>query len=80
MSEVPERGLTIGERVRFRKADDPVRVQAEKEMRLLYDAGASILKVSDKAGLSYWTVRQGLIRAGTRFRRHEPAPYQQSRG
>lgn len=80
MSEVPDRGLTIGERVRFRKTDDPIRKHAETEMRQLYEAGASILKVSDMAGLSYWTVRQGLIRAGTRFRRHGPVPYQQSRG
>lgn len=80
MPEGVEPGLTIGERVRFRKASDPVRVQAEKEMRLLYDAGTSIMKISDKAGLSYWTVRQGLIRAGTRFRRHGPIRNPQPRG
>lgn len=74
MSEPSEDELPLSERVRFRRRHDPVRQAAEAELRRRYEAGATILALSDDTGLSYWCVREGLKRAGATLRKCGPVP------
>lgn len=74
MSEASDDDLPLSERVRFRKRHDPVRQSAETELRRRYEAGATMLALSDETGLSYWCVREGLKRAGTALRKSGAAP------
>lgn len=73
MTEPSEDDLPLSERVRFRKFHDPVRIAAEAELRRQYEAGATIRRLSDDTGLSYWAVREALIRAGTTLRKWGPS-------
>ncbi|HUQ58627.1 helix-turn-helix domain-containing protein [Lentzea sp.] len=58
----------LGEVLKYRRDDDPMRVQGGLMLRREYEAGASIRALSSKHQLSFGTIRTLLVEANTRLR------------
>ncbi|GHH48007.1 helix-turn-helix domain-containing protein [Lentzea cavernae] len=58
----------LGEVLKYRRDDDPMRVQGGLMLRREYEAGASIRMLSTKHHLAFGTIRTLLVEANTRLR------------
>lgn len=58
----------LGEALRYRREDDPLRLRGSLRLKREYEAGASIRALSTRHKLAFGTIRTMLVAANTRFR------------